>query len=75
MTGEVRSSSIVPERWIWFYSLNPISGVVEGFRWALLGKAPPAAGPLALSCAVVVIMLVSGIWYFRRTERSFADTI
>lgn len=69
------SSSIVPERWVWIYSLNPIFGVVEGFRWALLGKAPPAIGPLALSCAVVVVMLVSGIWYFRRTERSFADTI
>lgn len=69
------SSTIVPDRWIWLYSLNPITGVVEGFRWALLGKAPPPAGPLALSCAVVVVMLFSGIWYFRRTERSFADMI
>ncbi|MDI1253519.1 hypothetical protein [Thermomonas sp.] len=59
----------------WLYSLKPISGVVEGFRWALLGKAPTAAGPLALSCAVVVVMLVSGLWYFRRTERTFADMI
>lgn len=69
------SSTIVPDRWIWLYSLNPITGVVEGFRWALLGKAPPPAGPLALSCVVVVLMLVSGVWYFRRTERSFADNI
>lgn len=69
------SSTIVPDRWIWLYSLNPITGVVEGFRWALLGKAPPPAGPLALSCAVVVVMLFSGLWYFRRTERSFADMI
>ncbi|GHC05690.1 ABC transporter permease [Thermomonas carbonis] len=69
------STTIIPAKWIWLYSLNPITGVVEGFRWALLGKAPPAAGPLALSCAVVVLMLVSGLWYFRRTERTFADTI
>ncbi|GMU43169.1 MAG: ABC transporter permease [Xanthomonadales bacterium] len=69
------SSEIVPARWLWVYSLNPIFGVVEGFRWALLGKAAPALGPLALSCAVVVAMLASGIWYFRRTEREFADNI
>ena len=69
------SSEIVPRQWIWVYSLNPIFGVVEGFRWALLGKAAPAAGPLALSCGVIVVMLVGGFWYFRRTERDFADVI
>jgi lipopolysaccharide transport system permease protein len=69
------SSEIVPRQWIWVYSLNPIFGVVEGFRWALLGKAAPEGGPLALSCGVVLLMLVGGIWYFRRTERSFADVI
>ncbi len=69
------SSEIVPERWIWLYNLNPLAGVVEGFRWALLGKAAPALGPLALSCAVVIVLLVSGLWYFRRTERSFADIL
>lgn len=71
----VYSTSIVPERWIWLYSLNPIVGVVEGFRWAMLGKAPPALGPLALSCTVVVLLLISGVWFFRRTERTFADVI
>ena len=69
------SSQIVPQKWLWLYSLNPIYGVVEGFRWALLGKAAPATGPLAISCGVVVLMLASGIWYFRRTEREFADNI
>jgi lipopolysaccharide transport system permease protein len=69
------STTIIPAKWMWLYSLNPITGVVEGFRWALLGKDAPAAGPLALSCGVVVLMLVSGLWYFRRTERSFADMI
>jgi len=69
------SSEIVPDHWIWVYSLNPLVGVVEGFRWALLGKAPPDLGPLGLSCAVVLLVLVSGIWNFRRTERQFADVI
>lgn len=69
------SSQIVPQKYLWLYSLNPIYGVVEGFRWALLGKAAPAMGPLALSCGVVMLMLVSGIWFFRRTEREFADNI
>ena len=71
----VYSTQIVPERWIWVYSLNPIVGVVEGFRWAMLGKAPPPLGPMALSCAVVALLLISGVWYFRRTERTFADMI
>lgn len=69
------SSEIVPERYIWLYSLNPIFGVVEGFRWALLGKAPPDLGPLALSALVVLLLMVTGGWYFRRTEQSFADNI
>ena len=69
------SSEIVPERYVWLYSLNPIFGVVEGFRWALLGKAAPALGPLLLSCGVVLLLSISGLWYFRRTEHSFADNI
>ena len=69
------SSEIIPERFVWIYSLNPIFGVVEGFRWALLGKAAPDLGPLAVSATVVLLMLFSGLWYFRRTEHSFADNI
>ena len=69
------SMEIIPQRWVWLYSLNPLVGVVEGFRWALLGKAPPAVGPFLLSCGVVLVMVVSGLWYFRRTERTFADVI
>lgn len=69
------SSEIVPERWIWLYSLNPIFGVVEGFRWALLGKAAPALGPLLLSSSVVILLLLGGLWHFRHTERTFADVI
>lgn len=75
MSPIVYSTEIVPDRWIWLYNLNPIAGVVEGFRWAMLGKAPPAIGPMLLSCGVVVLVVVSGLWNFRRTERRFADEI
>jgi len=68
------SSSLVPERWRALYGLNPMAGVVEGFRWALLGKEPP--GPLiAVSAIVVILLLVGGLYYFRRMERSFADVV
>lgn len=67
-------SSLIPERWRALYGLNPMAGVVEGFRWALLGTAPP--GPmLAVSTLVVVCLLVGGLFYFRRMERTFADIV
>lgn len=66
-------SSIVPERWRAFYGLNPMAGVVEGFRWALLGKSPPSFALLAVSVAVVVLILIGGLYYFRRMEGTFAD--
>lgn len=69
------STSLVPEKWRWLYGLNPIVGVVEGFRWALLGKAPPQIGPMLISLAIVLLLLVGGWAYFRRTERGFADII
>jgi lipopolysaccharide transport system permease protein len=69
------STTLVPEKWRWIYSLNPIVGVAEGFRWAVLGKAPPALGPMLLSLAIVLVLLASGLMYFRRTERTFADII
>jgi lipopolysaccharide transport system permease protein len=66
-------SSIVPERWRAFYGLNPMAGVVEGFRWALLGKSPPSFALLAVSVSVVIVILVGGLYYFRRMEGNFAD--
>jgi lipopolysaccharide transport system permease protein len=70
------SSSIIPERWRLIYSLNPMVGVIDAFRWSVLGGQTPLYVPgLALSLATAVLLLVSGIWYFRKTERSFADVI
>jgi lipopolysaccharide transport system permease protein len=70
------SSSIIPEQWRFIYSLNPMVGVIDAFRWSVLGGQTPLYVPgLALSLATAVLLLVSGIWYFRKTERSFADVI
>lgn len=67
--------SVVPERWRLLYSLNPLAGVVEGFRWALLGKESPNFGVIAISALVVIALLLSGLIYFQRMERSFADVV
>jgi len=69
------SSAIVPPRWKLLYSLNPMAGVVEGFRWALLGRGSFDAMSLAVSLPLVLLLIVSGFWYFHRMERTFADVI
>ena len=70
------STSVVPDRWRWLFSLNPMVGVIEGFRWAILGKDIPLYVPgFIISIGIVIIIFISGIKYFRRTERSFADVI
>lgn len=63
------------ETWEAIYALNPMTGVVEGFRWALLGTEPPSALMLAVSTAATAIMLVGGLYYFRRMEQTFADVV
>lgn len=69
------SSSLLPEFWRPFYGINPMVGVVEGFRWALLGT-DTAPGPIVLVSAVVALLLmVSGAFYFRRMEKTFADVV
>jgi lipopolysaccharide transport system permease protein len=68
-------SSIVPENWQWVYGLNPMVGVVEGFRWALLGTRAPSFPALASSCLMVMVLLVGGLYYFRRMEKTFADVV
>ena len=70
------SSGIVPERWRPVYSLNPMVGVIDGFRWALLGGPIDLYWPgFAGSVLVAAALLASGLWYFRRVERGFADVI
>ena len=68
-------STIVPERWRALYGLNPMAGVVEGFRWALLGKAEGPGPMLVVSVAAVILLLIGGLYYFRRMERTFADVV
>ena len=70
------SSSVVPERWRIFYSLNPIVGVIDGFRWALIGGEVNLYLPgFLLSILFSVILFISGTWFFTKTERKFADII
>ncbi len=70
------SSSVVPDRWRLVYSLNPMVGVIDGFRWAILGKDSLIYAPgLIVSPVLVVLLLYGGIKYFRSTERTFADVI
>src|SRR5438876_3050769 len=68
-------SSLVPERWRALYGLNPMAGVVEGFRWALLGHGQPPGALLVVSTAVTFVVLAGGLWYFKRMERTFADVV
>ena len=68
-------ASLVPESFRFYYGLNPMAGVIEGFRWALLGKAAPDWGMVAVSLVVVALLLVGGVMFFRRVERTFADLI
>jgi lipopolysaccharide transport system permease protein len=68
-------ASLVPERFRFYYGLNPMAGVVEGFRWAILGKAEPDWGMVTASLSVVAILLGGGVMFFRRVERTFADLI
>jgi lipopolysaccharide transport system permease protein len=68
-------SSLLPEPWRTLYGINPMAGVVEGFRWALLGTATAPGPIIAFSAAFAVIFGITGIYYFHRMERTFADII
>ena len=75
VTPVVYPASLLPEPWRAALGLNPMSGVVEGFRWALLGRAGAPGQLLVISVAVVVVLLVGGLWYFARTAKTFADVV
>jgi len=67
--------SLVPEKWRLLYSLNPMAGVIEGFRWALLGKQSPDFGVILISSLMVLALFVTGVIFFKHTERTFADIV
>jgi lipopolysaccharide transport system permease protein len=69
------SAALIPVKWQIVYSLNPMAGVVNGFRWALLGTPTPPDVRLLISVVVALILLLSGLFYFRNMEKTFADTI
>jgi lipopolysaccharide transport system permease protein len=75
LTPIVYPSSLVPRGWRLALGLNPMTGVVEGFRWALLGTKPELGGALGLSAIITLVVLVSGVLCFRRMERTFADLL
>jgi lipopolysaccharide transport system permease protein len=68
-------SSLLPEQWRTVYSINPMVGVVEGFRWALLGTDTAPGAMIGVSSLAAVCLLVSGVYYFRRMEKTFADVV
>jgi len=68
-------SSLLAQPWRTLYGLNPMAGVVEGFRWALLGSGGAPGRMVLVSFAIAFMLLVSGAFYFRRMERRFADVI
>lgn len=69
------TSSLIPESWRLLYGLNPMTGVVEGFRWALLGMDMQSGAMVGVSAVVALVMFVCGLYYFRRMENNFADVI
>ena len=75
VTPVAYSSSLVPPQWQAVYAINPMVGVVEGFRWALLGKSAPPGPMLFVSEAAAVLLLAGGLFYFRRMEKTFADIV
>jgi lipopolysaccharide transport system permease protein len=75
LTPITYATSLIPEAYRTLYALNPMVGVVEGFRWAVLGVGSPPSAMLAVSALVAVVLLVIGALYFRRMERTFADVV
>ncbi|MCX7840999.1 MAG: ABC transporter permease, partial [Anaerolineae bacterium] len=74
-TPVVYPATLFPERWRPLLGLNPMAGVIEGFRWALTNRGEPPGPLLGVSAIIVIIVLVSGALFFRNTERTFADVV
>ena len=71
----VYPSTMVPERWRWLYGVNPMAGVIDGFRWALTGSAQPSGSLLVASTAAVGLLLLGGVICFQRLEATIADVV
>jgi lipopolysaccharide transport system permease protein len=69
------SSTLVPPQWRALFGLNPMAGVIDGFRWALLGQSNPPGALLGVSVVITVLLLIGGLLYFRRMEQTFADVV
>jgi lipopolysaccharide transport system permease protein len=67
--------ALVPERFHWLLALNPMTGVIDGFRWAVLGRGVPHYDVYMTSALVALALVIAGLWYFKRVERRFADEI
>jgi lipopolysaccharide transport system permease protein len=75
LTPIAYGTSVVPQRLKWLISINPLTGVIDGFRWAVLGRGLPQYNVYGVSWGVAILLTLTGLWYFRRTEREFADII
>jgi lipopolysaccharide transport system permease protein len=71
----VYASSLVPVKWRWLYGLNPMAGVIEGFRWSLTGRGDPPGRLFVVSAGVVIVILLSGVGYFQKMETTVADVV
>lgn len=69
------SSSLVPEKWRWLYGLNPMAGVIEGFRWSLSGQGTPPGRMVLVSTAIVLLLVATGLIYFQKMETTVADVV
>jgi lipopolysaccharide transport system permease protein len=68
-------SSLVPPRWRWLYGLNPMAGVIDGFRWALTGHGQPPGSAMLASTLMVALVLAGGLFFFQRMETTVADRV
>lgn len=75
VTPIIYPTNVFPERFQWLLAINPLSGLIESFRYALVPKYPVHWDVLGLSLAVTTVILVGAVWYFKRTEKAFADIV
>ena len=75
LTPVVYPSTFIPAHWRWLLALNPMTAVIEGFRWSLLDSTPPSVGGLIVSGGIGIALMIGGLYFFRRTERTIVDMI